>query len=465
MSGIGDWWAARGLHYKRSLASRVALLTTAAVGLALTLVALTGYVTVREQMQNSFDQSLMERAHLAARNPLLDTLFGEVPSWTLGAADVRIFRVDAAGTVRSADQGAKLQLGRPELEVAAGIRPQSLRTIHSERGNPYRVAAVPVSIAPDQALVIAQSQAAQVLTLQRIGRWLLLLGAAGVVVSALAGWAVARNGLRPVRRLNAAVERAAQTDELTPLRVEGEDELARLGAAFNRLLAAVEASRERQRRLVADAGHELRTPLTSLRTNLELLAMADADGGLPPEARAELLDDVRAQIEELTNLVGDLVELARDEPMAATVSLVDLAEIAERAATRVRRRAPSLGFVTELRPWWLMGEAPALERAITNLLDNAAKFSPPGGTVTMRLAGGVLTVDDEGPGIPDDERPQVFDRFYRSSESRALPGSGLGLSIVRQVAERHLGVVEVDSSPTGGARLSMTLPGRAQHPG
>jgi two-component system sensor histidine kinase MprB len=319
----------------------------------------------------------------------------------------------------------------------------------------------------DQALVLAQSLDAQEQVLAKLGGVMLLFGLAGVIAAGMAGWAVARNGLRPVRRLTASVERIARTEDLTPLPIEGDDEIARLANAFNLMLTALAASRDRQRRLVADAGHELRTPLTSLRTNLDLLAQVDGDegAGLPPEARAELLDDVRAQIEELTTLIGDLVELARDEPLTHVVASVDLSEIVDHALVRVRRRAPDVSFDVETSPWWVIGEPGALERAVTNLLDNAAKWSPSGGTVTVRLAEGVMTVDDEGPGIAPDDLPHVFDRFYRSQESRSMPGSGLGLSIVRQVAGRHAGTVEAGRSPAGGARLTLRLPGGARAPG
>ncbi len=244
--------------------------------------------------------------------------------------------------------------------------------------------------------------------------------------------------------------------------MEGNDEIARLAASFNTMLAALAASRDRQRQLVADAGHELRTPLTSLRTNLDLLVQADRRGGLSQESRAELLTDLRFQIEELTTLIGDLVELARDEPMPAAVEPVDLAEIVHRSVDRVRRRASSLEFDVRTSPWWVTGEAAALERAVTNLLDNAAKWSPPLGVVTVRLDGDTLLVADEGPGITEEDLPHVFDRFYRSTESRAMPGSGLGLAIVRQVAERHGGSVRAGTARTGGAAFWLTLPGGAE---
>ena len=456
----------RRWHYRRSLASRVTLLTTMAVGLAVAFVAMGAYVTVRMQLQSSLDQSLLDRAHQAASSNALADLLNTnstLPSAALGAADVRIALVTPGQQPRSNDRvGPTLVLGQPELKVAERRSSYSLRTISAD-GQDYRVVAVPVE--NGQALVLAQSLAPQQDVLDRLGAVMLLFGLAGVIAAGMAGWGVARNGLRPVRRLTSSVEHIARTEDLTPLPVEGDDEIARLATAFNQMLTALSASRDRQRQLVADAGHELRTPLTSLRTNLDLLAQADGSGGahgLPPQARAELLEDVRAQIEELTTLIGDLVELARDDPMTHVVEAVDLAEVVDRAVIRVRRRAPGLTFDVEGRPWWVVGEPAALERAITNLLDNAAKWSPPEGTVTVRLADGVLTVDDQGTGIAPADLPHVFDRFYRSQESRSMPGSGLGLSIVRQVAGRHSGTVVASSSPGGGARLTLWLPGSDQ---
>ncbi len=323
----------------------------------------------------------------------------------------------------------------------------------------YRVVTVPTQ--EGGALVLAQSLEPQDRVLEKLGLVMLLFGLAGVIAAGLAGWAVARNGLRPVRRLTESVEEIARTERLTPLPVEGDDEVARLAGAFNSLVSSVDGSRVRQRQLVADAGHELRTPLTSLRTNLDLLSQADNTGGLPAKARAELLGDVRAQIEELTTLIGDLIELAREEPAAPVVEAVDLAEVVERAIARVRLRAPGIAFESRLHRWLVEGESSALERAVTNLLDNAAKWSPPDGRVTVRLRDGLLSVADQGPGITDQDLPHVFDRFYRSTESRAMPGSGLGLSIVRQVAERHGGTTKAASGPEGGALFTFRIPGTA----
>lgn len=461
---MGRW------HYRRSLASRVTLLATIAVGVSLAFVALGAYATVRMRMQSSFDESLTTRAEAVVEGGALDAITGtqyQVPSWALGAADVRIIFIDRFGQVRSADSRPAQVVGQPELDVATGARPDSLRTVVAN-GTHFRVVTVPSS-RPGEALVLAQSQEPQLKVLRQLGLVMFLFGAAGVVASALAGWAVARNGLRPVRRLTSSVEEIARTGEPAPLTIEGDDEIARLGTAFNQMLDALEASRDRQRRLVADASHELRTPLTSLRTNLDLLAQADRAGGLAPEARAELLADVRAQIEELTTLVGDLMELARDEPPALSLEQLELGEVVDRALARVRRRVPAgpgaIAFDVELEHWWVEGDSGALERAVANLLDNAVKWSPPGGTVTVRLSDGALTVDDEGQGIAADDLPHVFERFYRSDESRSMPGSGLGLAIVRQVAERHGGSVTAGSSPSGGARLSLVVPGQAWQDG
>jgi two-component system sensor histidine kinase MprB len=447
------------LQYKRSLASRVTLLATMAVGLSVAIVALAGYATVGHQMMETLDDSLRERATAATRsNALTQASAQQIPSWALGAADVRIIFVTADRRYFSADRGPTPKLGEPELEVAAGSRESSTRTITAS-GVRYRVVAVPSGAGT--ALVLAQSLEPNDRTLERLGIVLLLFGAAGVIAATVAGWAVARNGLRPVRRLTRAAEEIARTEKLDPIAVGGNDEIARLATAFNAMLLALSASRDRQRQLVADAGHELRTPLTSLRTNLDLLVQADRRGGLAESSRAELLHDVRLQIEELTNLIGDLVELARDEPMPIAVEAVDLAEITDRAVARVRRRAPSLHFDVHTDPWWVTGEPGPLERAVTNLLDNAAKWSPPLGVVTVTLSSGVLSVADQGHGISDEDLPQVFDRFYRSKESRTLPGSGLGLSIVRKVAERHGGSVRAGRSDAGGAAFWLEVPGSA----
>jgi two-component system sensor histidine kinase MprB len=223
--------------------------------------------------------------------------------------------------------------------------------------------------------------------------------------------------------------------------------------------------------LVGDAGHELRTPLTSIRTNLDLLAQADKRGGLAAEDRQQLLDDVRAQMDELTTLIGDLTELARDTPQVRNAELIELSNVVEDAVIKVRRRAPGIEWDVQLAPFPVWGDERLLGRAVTNLLDNAAKYSSPddpalaqadrrtvGGHVAVRLLDGVLTVTDSGPGIADADLPHVFERFYRSSEARSRPGSGLGLAIVKHAAEQHGGMVYARNAPPAGAEFTLWLP-------
>jgi two-component system sensor histidine kinase MprB len=291
--------------------------------------------------------------------------------------------------------------------------------------------------------------------------WLVLVifGAAGVVWAAIAGSAVARSGLRPVRRLTEAAEHVAATDDLTPISFTGNDELSRLADSFNQMLRSLALSRERQKQLIADTGHELRTPLTSLRTNIELLVADEEHHNLPPAARQEILGDVSAQLAEFTSLIGDLVQLARDDQVTPAPEPIDFRNVVNAALERARRRGPGLRFDVELNPFWVIGEADTLERAITNLLDNAVKWSPPGGTIRVQLEGDRLRVADEGPGIAEKDLPYIFDRFYRADSSRNTPGTGLGLSIVAQTVARHGGTVRAGRSAQGGAEFTVRLPG------
>jgi two-component system sensor histidine kinase MprB len=222
---------------------------------------------------------------------------------------------------------------------------------------------------------------------------------------------------------------------------------------------------------VADAGHELRTPLTSLRTNMELLIASSRPDAppIPEEDMAGLRADVIAQIEELSTLVGDLVDLAREDAPETVYERVDLGEVAERALERVRRRRVDVQFSAQLRPWFVYGHDAGLERAILNVLDNAAKWSPPEAQVilTMRETGPGLmeiAIDDAGPGIPPEERELVFERFYRTTASRSMPGSGLGLAIVKQVVSKHGGTITVDTSERGGTLVRIVLPGEPPTP-
>jgi two-component system sensor histidine kinase MprB len=449
-----------------TLRTRIALLVAVTVGFAVALVALSAYFTMRMELSRQLDHSLLARADQAVdlQQQYPQTLTS-TPSLALLAADVDLCFVSSQYATQCTDAGLQRALGSdgPELAVAQGRSEQSVRTLTYSDGR-YRVVAVPLGAGA--ALVLAGSAAQADATLDHLGLVLLVVGSIGVVFSAAAGLVLARAGVRPVERLTAAAEHIARTGDLEPIDVHGRDELGRLALTFNAMLAALEISRTRQRQLVADAGHELRTPLTSLRTNLDLLAQSEAsvDRQLPKEDRDALLADVRAQAEELSGLVADLVELARDDAPSAGPEPVDFAAVVERAVERVRRRAVGVRFDVALQPWTVYGESAQLERAVTNVLDNAVKWSPADGEVAVRLIHGRLDVADNGPGIADADLPHVFDRFYRSPSARAMPGSGLGLSIVRQAADRHGGSVSVGRATGGGALVMLELPGFAPGP-
>ncbi len=442
-----------------SLRTRITALAAIFVGSAVALVSLAGYFTVRTSLYDQLDTTLLQRADSLRSSLATAEELGGIPDSFFSAADIRVGLLD--GSTGRYVVGGNLKLGPDELAVAQGQQSQSLRT---DQERDLRIAAVP---AGSGALVVAQGLDTTRNTLSRLGLVFALVGGAGVLLAAAAGTAVAQAGLRPVQRLTAATERVARTGDLQPIAFSGDDELARLTGSFNSMLGALAESQDRQRRLVADAGHELRTPLTSLRTNLELLAASDRPDApsLSEQDRKEISDDVRVQVEELSTLVGDIVELAREDAPQVVHEPVELPEVVERALARAGRRAPGVRFEADLAPWSLLGDANALERAVLNLLDNAAKWSPSDATVTVRLAPtdrGTAAVDvaDAGPGIAEADLPYIFERFYRSSAARTLPGSGLGLAIVAQVAARHGGTVRASRSPAGGALMTLELPGR-----
>lgn len=319
------------------------------------------------------------------------------------------------------------------------------------------------------ALVLAVPLKGTQSTLNELALILLLVSGIGVLGAGAAGLFVARAGLRPVDKLTEAVEHVARTEDLgirIPVEEDAEDEVARLSRSFNSMTSSLASSRELQQQLIADAGHELRTPLTSLRTNIELLTRSEETGRPIPEAdRKALLASLKAQMTELAALIGDLQELSRSEGQRGErVQVVSLEDTVESALRRARLRGPELTINASLEPWYTRAEPAALERAVVNILDNAVKFSPEGGSVDVRLTQGVLTVRDHGPGIPADELPYVFDRFWRSPDARALPGSGLGLSIVARTVQQAGGEVTLGPAEGGGTVATVRLPGAATPP-
>jgi two-component system sensor histidine kinase MprB len=308
------------------------------------------------------------------------------------------------------------------------------------------------------ALQIAQSLDDVHHTLARVTLFLVLIAAGGIGMAAALGLLVSRAALTPVRRLTAATERVTDTRDLSErIETEGRDELSRLASSFNTMLGALEESTRARRQLVADASHELRTPLTSLRTNIEVLA---SERELPPGERERLLSDVVEQLGEMTSLIAELIELARGEQSPEEMEDVRLDLMAADAVGRARRNRPGVSFSTDLQESTVHGVPRTIERAVANLLDNAAKWSPPSGEVEVAVRDGEVTVRDHGPGIAEEDLPFVFDRFYRASSARGLPGSGLGLAIVRQVAESHGGQVVAERAVGGGTIMRLRLNGR-----
>jgi two-component system, OmpR family, sensor histidine kinase MprB len=387
--------------------------------------------------------------------PGANTLFeAKLPSGGFGEAPAVVQVTLADGSVIKSTTGTALPSTDAVREVAAHERPEFISDA-TIQGVHARVLATP---GPDgSALQIAKSLTGVDDTLGRL-RWILFaVTLGGVGLASGFGVAVSRAAARPLGRLTATAEQVTATGELHHrIEPEGDDEPGRLAASFNAMLAALEASRDAQRQLVADASHELRTPLTSVRANVELLERAR---DLPPPERQAVLASVRGQLEDLTILVGDLVDLARPgERDVEPPEELRLDELVQDAVERARRHAPATEFAVVAQPSMVTGSRARLARAVGNLLDNAVKWSPPGQPVEVAVDGGEVTVRDHGPGISDDDLPHVFDRFYRAPGARGLPGSGLGLAIVKQVAETHGGSVVAEPAPGGGARLRLALP-------
>ncbi|SDT40430.1 two-component system, OmpR family, sensor histidine kinase MprB [Friedmanniella luteola] len=443
------------------LERRVFLLTTLAVAVAVAATGLAAFVTLRVSLYNALDDELIEVASTLAVPVAQDiTRLGGLTESALRAGDVSVAAYRADGTPFFVpDEREHLVLTHDELAVARLQRGASARTGVATDGEQYRIVAVPITQLGNYALVLGRPLEPTNNTLRSVSVVLVVFGALGVGLAAVVGATVARSGLRPVRQLSVAVEHVTATDDLEPISIAASGDLALLADTFNRMLTSLASSRERQRQLIADAGHELRTPLTSLRTNIELLTADASTGMLKPADRTAILADVNAQLAEFTSLIGDLVQLAREDGVAASPEPIDLRDVIRSALERVRRRAHGVDFDVELNPYYVIGEAETLERAFTNLLDNAVKWSPAGGTVRVQLEGGRFRVADQGPGIDEADLPFVFDRFFRAEAARNTPGTGLGLSIVAQAVDRHGGWVRASRSAQGGAEFTVQLPG------
>jgi two-component system sensor histidine kinase MprB len=472
-----------------SLGGRFALLSALAVSLVIIVAALASYFLVSEQLNNQVNQNLtrmqapnshdvtgttaQKLAQLCSVGGFLRFQggadqgpgSGSGPGGSGPGVPFNQEYVSADGQHCSTNSRLQVAVSDTQKAVAAGtleaLPGQGVfYDTYTSTGEHVRVCTT--SVGDDIAVSSIGSLSIVDSSLSKLVFWLALAAVGGVALATVAGLVVARSAVKPVRRLTRAVEHVAKTEDLSiKLPVDGRDEINRLSAAFNKMTKALATSRVRQHQLIADAGHELRTPLTSLRTNVDLLLRSERTGReLPPGRRESMLASVDQQLHELSGLVTDLLELSRGQEGGARRTMqVALHESVGRAVERARLRGPGLYFDVEVEPWFVQGDPTALDRAVVNLLDNAVKFSPPGGTVIVRLKGGEYVVIDHGPGIDPVDLPHVFERFWRSDSARSLPGSGLGLAIVSQVAEESGGKVSLQAAPGGGTMARLWLPG------
>ncbi|WP_202437618.1 HAMP domain-containing sensor histidine kinase [Streptomyces sp. SID5910] len=452
------------------LRSRLALLVAAAVAFAVTAAAVACWFVVKNVLVNSLDEALQaNRMNLPQVTQYVNLNTGlcanEPTAHEPNLFGSTVQLLDRQGQSCLIIGTEKVALTDADHAVAEGRSADTLHDATGSDGTKYRVYTYTVRGLQNVAVSAARPLDEISGSLNNLALVLLFVAGAGVVGAGAAGLWVARAGLRPVDELTRAVEHVARTEDLTiriPVEDDSDDEVARLSRSFNSMTSSLASSRDLQQQLIADAGHELRTPLTSLRTNIELLSRSEETGRPIPEAdRKALLASVKAQMTELAALIGDLQELSRPDTgqHAGKTQILAWQDVVGSALRRARLRGPELTITADVQPWYVRAEPSALERAMVNILDNAVKFSPDGGTVDVRLADGVLTVRDHGPGIPAEELPHVFDRFWRSPSARALPGSGLGLSIVARTVQQAGGEVTLTPAEGGGTTATVRLPG------
>jgi two-component system, OmpR family, sensor histidine kinase MprB len=446
-----------------SFRRRVILLIAVAVSVAIAVASVLVYLLVRAELYERVDSELLRDANATFEEPVVDDQPGQkpkqiliLPKGALGGPSLYAQLVQANGeVVRPADPAIRLPVSPEARAVAAGEHDAFFA---DDRPDGTHVRVYTAAVESGGAIQVARALEDTDQTLNELALILAAVTLGGVALAAGLGYIVSRAALAPVARLSDAAEQVAATHDLSQ-RIDpgGGDELGRLAVTFNSMLETLEASLAAQRQLVADASHELRTPLTSLRTNIEVLAGSE---GLADVQRQRLLDDVVGELGELTALVGDLVDLARGvEARDGTPARLRLDRLVATAVERAQARSPSTRFRLETEPCTVKAVDAALERAVSNLLDNAVKWSPPGGPVEVLVStDGEVSVRDHGPGIDSADLPYVFDRFYRSTAARHLPGSGLGLAIVRQIVEADGGTVTAEQAPGGGAVLRLRLP-------
>ena len=451
-----------------SLRTRIAAAAGLAVALVVVIAAVAIYLGVRAELRGEVDDSLRDRSAEVVRvaaHPPPEPAPGEAgghprtefpappPERFGGPGGFAQLVLPSGQVVRRPGAEEALPVDARTREIAATGSGEQL-TDRTVDGTHLRVLTRPL---PERgAIQLARPLDEVDRQLESVLLVLLVVGAVGVALGAALAALVARTALAPISRFTRRTEElAGDPDPSHRIDAAGSDELGRLARSFNSTLDSLERSVEAQRQLVADASHELRTPIASLRANIQTLEQSDR---LPPAEQAGLRGDIIQELDELTSLVADIVELARGTGRAEPVDDVRIDEILASVLERSRARAAN-GTTLRARsePTLVRGDPERIQRAISNLVDNAVKWSPPDGLVEIDLAGGRLTVRDHGPGFAEEDIPHVFERFYRADSARRLPGSGLGLAIARQAAEAHGGAVSASNAPGGGAEVRVSF--------
>jgi two-component system sensor histidine kinase MprB len=472
-----------------TLRTRIAAAASVAVALAVLAAAVAVYVAVRSDLRSQVDKSLSRRALRYAPPPQPAPATGGLGSARAGEGREQVAREqfgDPDANSFGAEPGVPHSIEPARFGAASGfvefITPQGGLIVPGGQGGTPSIAlaATDRTIARTgrgqafsdrkvhgthlRVLTIGDGSNGAVLITRPLTEVdhdlagvlliLVIVGVGGMAIAALLGSLVAQTALRPIARFTRRTESlSGSLDTSQRVEVRGRDELARLASSFNATLDALERSVQAQRQLVADASHELRTPIASLRANVQVLADAER---LPAEDQESLRRDIIEELDELTSLVSDVVELARGSQLVTVRDEVHVDEIVTAEVERARRRSDVV-FKLDLEPTLVRGDPIRIDRAVSNLLDNACKWSPDGGLVELTLRDGVLSVRDHGPGFKEEDLPNVFERFYRAQQARTLPGSGLGLAIVRQAVEAHNGEVSAENAPGGGARLRVSF--------
>jgi two-component system sensor histidine kinase MprB len=445
-----------------SLRTRLTVIVAVIVAVAAIGGAWAAHVSARDALRDETDKFLRERASgIVGRPSGGNDGFGNAPTDDDGDNHRPSFEFDALQQIIDRNGNVVDTLpGQPSLPIDATDRAVASKPVTSEyrdvtiNGTDYRM--ITASLRNGGAVQIARQVSESHDVLDVLRNRLVLIALACIALAALAAWLVMRRATRPIERLTGTAEHIAATQDLaTPIPVRGDDEVGRLAASFNTMLIALDTSREQQQRLIVDASHELRTPLTAVRTNIDFLGHATT---LDADERAQLIAETRLELDELTNLVSEMVELATDVRSREPVEPVPLGEVADDVAARFRRRTGHEIVVDAGAAGVIEGRRAMLDRAVSNLVDNALKFSPDGAAVTLTVHGGTVEVADRGPGIAAEDRDRVFDRFYRATSARTLPGSGLGLSIVSQIAALHHGTAVLEPRDGGGTVARLVLP-------